>query len=300
MHDDVRRLLRVVPDPLLRHLMYRRRFGRWGNFSSPSRFSEFLVRRLLQDRDDRFAWTCDKLRMKAFAARRCPNLMVPQTLWHGRDVSELPVSELPERWVLKPNHSSKRVFMGDRSTTTDELHEATAGWLKVYDRHAVGEWAYGEAERTLIVEQHLGGGNSIDDFKFFVFHGRALLIEHMSGRFTDDDGERFYTRDWRSLDISNCGPLHPPGPAPEGLEEMIAAAEELGRDFDFMRVDLYQVDGRIWFGELTPYPSGGMDPFEPESFDILLGAWWAGVDDVPTIARDLVDDGVLTGGGGRL
>lgn len=299
MHDDIRRLLRVVPDPLLRHLMYRRRYGRWGNFSSPSRYSEFLVRRLLQDRDDRFAWTCDKRRMKAFAARRCPDLLVPQTLWHGRDVAELPVDLLPERWVLKPNHSSKRVFMGDRSTTVAELREVTEGWLRVYDRRAVGEWAYGQAERTLIVEPHLAEGGLMDDFKIFVFHGRALMIEHISGRFTDHHGERFYTRDWRSLEISNLGHIHPPGPAPEGLAEMIAAAESLGRDFDFMRVDLYQIDGRIWFGELTPYPSGGMDPFEPEYFDILLGAWWAGREELPGIAHDLTD-AVAPRGGARL
>lgn len=293
MHPSFRRLLTPVPDPLLRRIMYRRKYGRWGNFSSPSRFTEFLTQRMLEDRSPEIAWTCDKRAMKAYAAERAPWINVPDTLWHGTDLNELDPSTLPDHWVIKPNHRSKAVYFGDRSTTIEDLRRVTKGWLLPYDRIAVGEWAYGQARRELIIEPRTGDGAPLRELNIFVFHGEFKILHTDMGRFRQYFAEVFYDRDWEPLDISNGGPRGAVEPRPKNFDDMVRAAEALAAGYEFMRVDLANVDGELWFGELTPYPSGGMDPFTPESVDIQMGAWWAGFDavkDYPAELRDLAEE----------
>ncbi|MBO0596058.1 hypothetical protein I2485_11880 [Nesterenkonia sp. E16_7] len=280
MHPSFRRLLTPIPDPLLRHVMYRRRFGRWGDFRRPARFTEFLTQRMLQDRSAEIAWTCDKRAMKDYAAEHAPWIQVPETLWHGTDLDQLDLASLPDHWIIKPNHRSKAVHFGDRGTTVEELRSVTKGWLRPYDRIAVGEWAYTQARRELIIEARIGSGVPLTDFKIFVFHGRVQILHTDHGRFTDDFEEVFYNRDWEALNITNEAPRGVVAPPPENFRDMVRAAEALGAGYDFMRVDLYNLDGELWFGELTPYPSGGMDPFTPDAVDLQLGAWWAGFDAV--------------------
>ncbi|MDZ5077454.1 ATP-grasp fold amidoligase family protein [Nesterenkonia sp. HG001] len=278
MRTTLRRLLGPVPDPLVRHMMYRRRFGRWGDFRDAPRFTELLTRRMLQERSQQIAWTCDKVRMKAHALRICPDLRVPETLWRGYDLADLDLSGLPDRWVIKPNHASGMVAFGDRETTPAQLRRMTRGWLRTYDRAALGEWAYRWADHSLLVEPDISQdrGRDLVDYKFYVFHGEVKMLHRSSGRFTAGHRERFYSPDWQVLDLFNGVSQEPESPAPASLKQMVALTETLARGFEFMRVDLYEIDGVPWFGELTPYPSGGMDPFEPEQVDLEMGRWWTG------------------------
>ncbi|MCH8561270.1 ATP-grasp fold amidoligase family protein [Nesterenkonia sp. DZ6] len=287
MRSSFLRLLTPIPDPVLRRIMYRRRFGRWGNFKTPARFTEFLTRRMLQDRSPEIAWTCDKRAMKDYAAERTPWINVPETLWRGTDLNQLDLSTLPDHWVLKPNHGSRTVHFGDRGTTVEELQEVTRGWLRPYDRIAVGEWAYRTARRELIIEPRIGNGAPLIDYKFYVFHGQLKILHTDSGRFNGSFEEMFYNRDWEALDMENGAPRGAAVPRPKNFEDMVRAVETLGAGYDFMRVDLYNLDGEVWFGELTPYPSGGMDPFTPDTVDLQLGAWWAGFDTVNEYPAEL-------------
>lgn len=266
-----------MPDPLLRQLMYRRKFGRWGDFRTPERFTEHLTARLLYERDENLGWTCDKLAMKAYSERVCPELRVPGTLWAGTDLNELDLTQLPQEWVIKPNHRSGIVSFGSRETTLDELKRTTRGWLRRNDRIAVGEWAYRNAQRLLVIEPRLATTQGVVpvDYKIYVFHGEVKLLHGDAGRFTGHFQERYFSPEGKILDIRNGGDdtwLEAAPPA--SLKKMIAYAERLAAGFAFMRVDFYEVDGEPWFGELTPYPSGGMDPFEPDEVDFLLGSWW--------------------------
>ncbi|WP_236829974.1 ATP-grasp fold amidoligase family protein [Blastococcus sp. KM273128] len=133
---------------------------------------------------------------------------------------------------------------------------------------------HSRARKLLVVEEAIGGGEPLDDYKFFVFHGQVAAIQVDRGRFTAGHTRTFYTRDWEPLPVQVVAPGGPPAPAPAELAGMLRAAEVLGRSFDFMRVDLYCTGGQVWFGELTPYPGGGVLPFEPPSFDAWLGARW--------------------------
>lgn len=287
MRPSLRRLLAPLPDTLLRHTMYLRCYRRRGDFKDPTRFSEFLTQRMLHDRSPEIAWTCDKRAMKEYAAAHAPWINVPETLWRGTDLSQLDLSSLPERWVIKPNHGSNSLHFGDASTTLGELHEVTRGWLRPFDRIAVGEWAYTAARRELIVEPRIGAGRPLADFKLFVFHGELKLVLTYQGRFTDGLRAVFYNREWEPLDIRNGAPRGTVSPKPQNFEEMVRAAETLGAGYASMRVDFYNLDGDLWFSELTPYHGGGLDPFTPESVDRQLGAWWAGVGAIEELPEGL-------------
>ena len=132
------------------------------------------------------------------------------------------------------------------------------------------------AAHVLIIEPRLAHASGVVpvDYKFFVFHGKVRLLERDAGRFTDTFAETFYSPSGEVLDIRNGADAWTDAPPPAALDSMVRYAERLAEGFSFMRVDFYDVDGEPWFGELTPYPSGGMDPFEPDEADFMLGRWW--------------------------
>jgi len=258
--------------------LYHRRFPRVRN---PRTFNEKINWRILKDRREILAWTCDKLAMKDYASNvkgaTAHGMQVPRTLWSGTDVGELVNVELPEHWVLKPNHRSGRVFFGHGQPDIPVLREITQSWLRPKEAADLHEWAYLTARPLLLVEEMLGASDSPpSDYKFFVFAGEVAALEVHTDRFKNHHGHRWYLPDWTPLDVI-CGNLQlsPADPMPPGsFDKMVAIAGELGRPFDFMRIDLYSVAGDIFFGELTPYPSSGFDGFAPRAFDTELGARW--------------------------
>jgi len=130
--------------------------------------------------------------------------------------------------------------------------------------------------RRVIVEELLASpdGGVPDDYKFFVFHGECGFVQVDAGRFGHRTQDFFDPR-WNHLDLSGGPPWADPQPRPPArLAEMIDVAQRLGAGTDFVRVDLYNVGGRIVFGELTSYPAGGDSPFYPERFNEEFGRPW--------------------------
>ena len=121
--------------------------------------------------------------------------------------------------------------------------------------------------RQIDKERTLG----LTDYKFFCFNGKPYCVQVDTGRF-DGHRQNFYDMQWRSMGVHCTYPEGEIVEKPDGFEEMKRLAAELSRDFPFVRVDLYNVGGRIYFGELTFYPSSGYGRFKPESFDTELGA----------------------------
>jgi hypothetical protein len=180
--------------------------------------------------------------------------------------------DLPEHWVLKPNHGSGRVHVGSGRPDVEELRRITTGWLDEPLYRKQGEWVYTQARRMLIAEEHLGAGALPPDHKFLVFGGRVELVHVDTGRW-GDHRRRLYTRDWTPVEVDEDVAPGPVTPPPASLPRMLEIAETLGAAFDFIRVDLYDIDGEVWFSELTPYPGAGLARFDPD-LDRRLGALW--------------------------
>jgi hypothetical protein len=280
LSDALLVIIYKLPSNLSRRALFYYYHHRFPRVRNPISFTEKVNWRILKDRREILTWTCDKLAMKDYVSgiqgATAQGMRVPRTLWSGTDVRELDRIELPERWVLKPNHRSGLVFFGHGQPNIPVLHKIVRNWLRPEEGFDLHEWAYLKARPLLLIEELLGApGTPPSDYKFYVFAGKVAAIEFHVDRYSDHR-VRYYLPDWTPLDVSIGN--FPPAPAeadpPGNFEKMVTIASELGRPFDFMRVDLYSVDGGIFFGELTPYPGSGTNPFVPKSFDDELGAKW--------------------------
>lgn len=266
-----------LPLPLLRHGFHLMLIGTPGHFKHPRTFDEKVNWRILYDRRDRIGAACDKLRMKemARAAYSGADLHIPETLWYGTSLRDAPdLSHLPP-WVLKPNHSSGQVLFGpDADTDVAKLEMLTRDWWRRTPL-ALGEWGYSQAEPLLLLEERIPTPDGVPpvDYKFFVFDGRVELIQVNRNRFGSQTAT-FLDTAWNRLPV--CWRIMPVAdePRPAELETMLHMASRLGADWDFIRVDLYAVEGKVWFGEYTPYPGSGALRYRPRQFDIEQGRHW--------------------------
>ncbi|WP_233189154.1 ATP-grasp fold amidoligase family protein [Subtercola sp. Z020] len=266
----------------------------------PVTFTEKVQYKMLRDRRPLLVTFADKAAVREYIADRVGEAYLPDAIGVFDEADALRGLSVGEGLVIKPTHGSGAVVVVSPeaapearlvrpdwgwiyqhvlpSAADPDLLARTAGsWLrKLYGRGPNSEWAYSRIQPRIIVEELLSSpeGAIPDDLKFFVFHGRCEYVQVDSGRF----GERtqdFYSRDWEHLELSGGLPWATPGrPRPETLDEMIALAERLAEETDFLRVDLYLLPGRIVVGELTSYPAGGHSPFEPPSFNERFGSHW--------------------------
>jgi TupA-like ATPgrasp len=254
-------------------------FHQFPNIRNPVTFYEKLNWRILKDRRPILEWTCDKLAMKEYVEKSQPakslGVRVPRTLWSGTDVRDLASVELPTDWVLKPNHRSGQVYFGHGQPDMPILEKISQSWFYPFEAKDLHEWAYRKARPMLLAEELLGTpGSPPSDYKFYVFAGEVAAIQVDADRHTAHR-RRVYLPDWTPIEDSS-GKLLPLAaqPAPATLDKMIAISSELGRPFDFIRVDLYSVDGNIFFGELTPYSGSGLEVLMPDFLNVDLGAKW--------------------------
>lgn len=259
---------------LRRQAMYLLVHGRRANLDTPQLFTEKVVWRILNDRRDMLVGTCDKLAMKDIARGAAPEVRVPQTYWSGVDLRELAEVELPDRWVLKPTHRSGRFLDGHGRPDLAALPQQTKGWLREVNWSVHGEWAYSKAVPQFLVEERIGTTDALPaDYKFFVFDGVPRYVSVIADR-AGTEAVGFYTTDWRFTASRADKPEPDRVPPPPQLEEMLGIAAKVAAGYDFLRVDLYNTGGQVWFGETTPYPSSGFAKYQPAGFDLELGRCW--------------------------
>lgn len=252
------------------NLTYLWRHGRLPDLDHPQTFTEHVQHRKLHDHDIRMPPLADKLRAKDIIGDRIGAAWIIPTLWHG---AELPHrTEWPMPLVVKSRHGSNQyAFAFDAQANWSSLRRQTERWMKQEYGFWLDEWIYSQIPRGILVEPFIGEGRQLPvDYKFYVFAGRVEYVQvHL------DRGGRhrwiLFDRQWQR--VSAVTPDADP-PPPITLVHMIEAAEELSRGFDFVRVDLYEVGGHPYFGEMTFYPGSGLDPFDPVSLDTVIGEHW--------------------------
>lgn len=260
---------RVSLGQLLRvHLTYLWRHRRVLRLRNPTRFIELVQRRKLYDRDARLPLLIDKLKAKCFVVERLGADWVTPTLWSGTMLPETPCWSPP--FVLKSRHGcNQHRFVRTDTEDWRAIRHASARWMRRNYGFWLDEHGYRWIARGLLVEPFVGTTLPID-YKFYVFHGKAAFVQVHLGR---EGNHRWliFDRDWRRV----SSPSAERDPAcPATLGRMIAAAENLGAGFAFVRVDLYEVSGQPRFGEMTFYPGSGLDPFDPPELDTMMGALW--------------------------
>ena len=250
--------------------------GVWPNILRPRRLTEHLARKQAFGLfDQRHVCTADKYAVRDWVrARVGPDILVPLYQLAPR-FEDLDWDNLPNSFVIKATHAQGgNYFVHDKA-------EVDRGHVEQFCRSQLArrfgwesyESFYLEIEPRLIVEKLLSAaeGQSPDDFKIYVFHGKPLFVIHMTNR-ARALRVKYYDTAWRPLRVRGLSyPLGPEVDAPTTLQSMLDVAAKLGTDFDFCRVDLYSVEETVYFGEITHVPGAGYTRFQPHDFDRYLG-----------------------------
>ena len=269
----------------------------------PVTFNDKVHYKMLRDHRPLLAQWADKVAVRDYVR----DTVGPELLTHVYAVADelgaVDRAALPRNFVVKVNHAcggvvlvSDRLPPGtalpDATGATDawtyflvhpdaldwpRLETAVRHWLeRTYGGGEYHEWAYAAIAPKVLVEELLvaAHGAAPADYKLFTFAGKVRIVQVDSDRH-EAHRQNLFTPDWTPLAATLAAPpLDPPPDRPVTLERMIEVAEQLSAGVDLVRVDLYDVDGRVVFGELTSYPLGGTTRFEPPSFEQLAGSWW--------------------------
>lgn len=244
-------------------------------------FNEKLQWLKLYDRNPQYIKMVDKYEVREYIAQTIgEEYLIPLLgVWDSPD--DIDFDALPDKFVLKCNHNSGlgMYICKDKSKLDIEKvkRELKKGLKQDYFITS-REWPYKDVKRRIIAEKFMEtqNGEEIKDFKVHNFNGEAKFILVCDGRFSAEGlTEDFYDTSWKHMDmkrpdIPNKGTLHE---RPENLQKMLELSNVLSKGMPFVRTDFYEIDEKLYFGEITFFPASGMKPFYPEGRDFELGEW---------------------------
>ncbi|MDX3924233.1 MAG: ATP-grasp fold amidoligase family protein [Shinella sp.] len=280
------RVIAPLPDRPYLALKYLVIKGSWPNIKNPRTFSEKVQARKLFDRNPLFPVLVDKAAVKPFIEEKLGAGYSVPSYWVGIDLADVDWSKVELPAVVKPTHASAQ---GRFLYSRDDIDKLLADnpvprWLKLDHAFYNREWAYSQVRPQVVIEAMLRANGGVPwDFRFFTFRGKVSHIE-VNMRVDGKGYACHYTPEWQKL------PLYDPDylplytgelPRPPRFDEMMWVAETIGRDLDFVRVDLYASDDWVRVGELTLYPGGGFELFDPPEYDRILGDKWDLAFDIP-------------------
>lgn len=250
------------------------------HLDAPQTFNEKLQWLKLYDRKPEYTMMVDKYRVREYITQKIgAEYLIPLLgVWDSPD--EIDFAALPEQFVLKCNHNSGLGMCICKDKSTLDLRKVRRELRKGLrqDYYLPGrEWPYKDVPRKIIAEKYMidNDVNELRDYKFFCFRGEVKCFKVDFDRFIDHRANYF---DPNGNPMPFGEVVCPPKPdkqlvLPENLGKMISLAENLSGDVPFLRVDFYNIHGRIYFGELTFSPASGMGRFIPEEWDAILGSW---------------------------
>lgn len=253
--------------------------GYWPNLKKPRSLNEKIVHSKLYKQNTLFPLVADKWLVREYVAQRVNKNILNEVYWVGKDPEEIPFDELPNKFVIKPNHGSHALkFVFDKNELDRKaIIEECKKWLntKYGDKTRAYELYYDEIDPQIIVENFIDDGNTLPyDYKFYCFHGSVKYIHVICDRL-ENFGELVYDSDWNLTGCYVVNPSEKRLQKPSNLDEMIKIAETLSSEFEYLRVDLYSsIEGKIIFGELTVSQAGGIGKFHPDGWDFKLGELW--------------------------
>lgn len=277
----LRRYQKILPDKTYIRLYYKYSMGKKLNLRNPKTFNEKLNWLKLYDRNPLYTKLVDKYSVKSWVAERIGEKYIIPTLGVWSCFDDINFDNLPNQFVLKTTHGGGSVGVvvcKDKASfdkTAAKLKLEKSMTISGYD--TVREWPYKNVQRRILAERYIHPGDGlsdIPDFKFFCFDGKVKALFIGTDRGTGDVKFDFYDADFNHLDLVQVHPMS--GriiEKPVNFEEMKKIAAELSKGIPQVRVDLYNVDGIIFFGEMTFYHHAGVVPFHPEKWDEIFGSW---------------------------
>lgn len=289
LRHKIMRLGKFIPDRIMLSLQYFVLLGHWPNLRHPQKFSEWIQLYKMSYRNPLILDCVDKYTVRDVVRRIIGNEYLTELYQICEDAAEIDFGSLPKKFVIKTtsggNGDNVLIVDNKDALNVEETIERVNGWRSKDYSDTSREWAYKQSVNhpRIIVEQYLEHDSTkgIDDYKFFCFNGKCRFFKVDFNRFTHHQAN-YYSSDGTLIDVEEI-PFTPDKeyeivPYDE-IEKMIALAERLAEDFPFVRVDLYNVNGKIYFGELTFYPGSGYSRFSPDTFDVKAGQFFPNLND---------------------
>lgn len=279
LHDFVAYYLLL--DSWYLRIRYREVFHKSLHLCHPKKFTEKMQWLKIHDRKPIYHQLVDKYEVKPIIAGIIGEQYIIRTLGVWDKFEEIDWNSLPNQFVLKCTHDSASIIVcKDKSTFNPAEHawKYNDVYMKRdYYHFENKQWAYKDLKPRIIAEEYIEDDryDSLSDYKLYCFNGKAKGVYVTINRFTNLSVS-MYDMDWNLMPFEHIHPNRGEKIAkPKCLEEMTMLAEKIARYIDnpFVRVDFYEVKGKVYFGEVTFYPEGGMCYFKPEKWDYILGSW---------------------------
>ena len=274
-----RKILRILPDKIYLQIVFFKHFHRFINFRNPKTFNEKLQWLKLYNRKPEYTMMVDKYLVKDYVASKIGKECIIPTLGVWNHADEIDFSKLPNQFVLKWNHDSGSIVICKDKNHFD-IQEAIRK-LKIGDgRNGYWygrEWPYKNVSPKIIAEKYLDDEGHVPiDYKVYCFNGEPYKVMLCLDR-DKEEVTKFYSFDfkWSLLRHNIRGKNAPESftlPKPKSLDEMYETAKKLSQGIPFVRVDFYDLNGHMFFGEITLYPDSGFDSAILPEVDKLYGS----------------------------
>ncbi len=272
------KILDFVPDKIMIYIQYYISTGRLLKLDNPSRFTEKLQWYKLYYRNELLTKCADKYLVRDYVSSKgLESILIPlYSVYDNAD--EIDFKTLPHSFVLKTTNGSHTNILCKNKSDLDVLvsKKKLNGWLTEWAGKVGREWAYYNIQPKIVCEEFLDVANNadLDDYKFFCFNGEIYCLYVVIDR-TASDGIKLgiYDTEFNQLEYrrSDINPITKILSKPKNYNKMIEIVKILAQDFPHVRVDLYNINGDIYFGELTFYDGSGYKGYIADEFDYMLG-----------------------------
>ena len=277
---DHRGFINWINDETYLRIAYRIAMGKKLDLKNPQSYNEKLQWLKLYDRKPVYTMMVDKQAVKEYVANLIGEEYIIPTLGVWDNADEIDFSKLPDQFVLKCTHDSGGLVI---CTDKSKLNIAQAksklnGCLKHNFFWGQREWPYKDVKPRIIAEKYMvdESGTELKDYKFFCFDGepKAMFIATDRSNPKEETKFDFFDMDFNHLPFTNGHPNSTKEiKKPDGFDEMKELATKLSKGMPHVRVDLYNINGKLYFGELTFSHWSGLVPFVPEEWDYKFGSW---------------------------
>lgn len=269
------RKLSFVPDKPYLKIVYRIKTGKKLNLKKPTGFNEKINWLKLNDKHWEYTDYVDKYKVRKIVTDKIGEEYLFPILGVWDRYDDIDFGKLPDKFVLKCNHDSGSVkIISDKmSINHDELRKFFEGRMRLNSFVLGREYPYMKVAPKILAEQFMevNDEHGLRDYKFFCFDGEPEFLFVATDRSVDVKFD-FYNTKFEHIDTTN---IHPQSgltlEKPKNFEEMVEIARKLSQGMKFVRIDLYNIEGKIYFGEFTFFHGGGFYLFYPEKYEKEFG-----------------------------
>lgn len=270
--------LKFIPDKLYLKLLFRIKMNRKLDLNNPKTYNEKLQWLKLYDRNPMYTNLVDKYEVRKFVAEKIGSQYLIPIYGVYNSFEEIDFDKLPNQFVLKCTHDSGGIIIckDKNNLNIEEAKKKLNRSLKSNYYWKFREWPYKHVKPRIICEKYMvdESGEELKDYKFFCFNGIPKVLYVASNRGVDTRFD-FFDLNFNKLPIikNKYKNSQQRITKPENFEKMIKLSKVLSEGIPHVRVDFYNINGKIYFGELTFYHFSGLEMFFPEKYDEIFGKW---------------------------